>query len=65
MNRGATISRVEMNTLATLERRGFKVSPFGLGWRVLGTGIDILTATLASLSETDLKAATGTFSRQP
>ena len=51
---GATMNRFERNALESLRRRGLAVLPFGKGWRVLGTGVDILTATLAGLTDSDL-----------
>lgn len=63
--KGHTMTGRERAALENLERRGFKVAPFGKAgkaWRVLGAGTDILTTTLSSLSAADLAPAMG-FSR--
>lgn len=48
--------RAEARRLA--EEAGARVLPFGAGWRVVGAGVDVLVADLASLSRADLESST-------
>lgn len=35
-------------------RRGLVIEPFGVGWRIYGPGVDLLSLKLADLGEKDL-----------
>lgn len=40
--------------LTLIEERGLRVERYGLGWRVVGPGVDILVRDLSVLTRADL-----------
>ena len=44
----------EQAARTAIERRGLKIVPFGIGWRVYGADVDLLCVKLDSLSNVDL-----------
>lgn len=47
-------SERERKVRAEIAQRGLRIEPFGLGWRVFGTGVDLLLASLEAISSADL-----------
>lgn len=41
--------------LRLIEQRGLRVEPFGVGWRVHGPGVDLLTASFDWVGPLDLE----------
>lgn len=38
-----------------IEQRGLRIEPFGVGWRVYGPGVDLLTASFDWVGPLDLE----------
>lgn len=38
-----------------IEQQGLRIDPFGVGWRVHGPGVDILTATFEWVGPLDIQ----------
>lgn len=47
-------SERERKIRAEVAQRGLKIERFGVGWRVFGVGVDMLVASIESLSVVDL-----------
>ncbi len=44
-------------TLDLIRRRGLRIEEFGTGWRVCGSGVDVLASDLRVLEPPDLEPA--------